>query len=156
VRALSGVKNDHVNPSGDTKSGFGNVPFARDEFTADSINCYFNVDLAQIHGYGLGPDVDRLLTLLCLHRIRRLVDGDMRLRTACDLEPIHRDNIIACRPEGFHLPSLTDLENALPEALKKCRSKMVHETVSFDDELKKAKAAKADSDEEETSEESED
>jgi hypothetical protein len=31
IAASGGVKNDHVNPSGDTKSGFGNVPFSRDD-----------------------------------------------------------------------------------------------------------------------------
>ena len=35
VAASGGVKNDHVNPSGEAKDGFGNVPFARDEFTAE-------------------------------------------------------------------------------------------------------------------------
>ena len=45
-----GVKNDHVNPSGDTKKGFGNVPFVRDEFTADRNTLYVNLDLAQIRG----------------------------------------------------------------------------------------------------------
>lgn len=35
IAASGGVKNDHVNPSGVTKDGFGNVPFARDEFTAE-------------------------------------------------------------------------------------------------------------------------
>src|SRR5436305_1412826 len=37
VAASGGVKNDHVNPSGDTKSGFGNVPFSRDEYIAERI-----------------------------------------------------------------------------------------------------------------------
>ena len=35
VAPSGGVKNDHVNPSGVTKDGFGNVPFARDEYTAE-------------------------------------------------------------------------------------------------------------------------
>ena len=48
-----GVKNDHVNPSGDTKSGFGNVPFSRDEYIAERIDCHINLDLAQIRGFGL-------------------------------------------------------------------------------------------------------
>jgi CRISPR-associated protein Csb1 len=52
--ASGGVKNDHVNPSGDTKKGFGNVPFARDEFTAERIVLYAKLDLSQIRGYGLG------------------------------------------------------------------------------------------------------
>ena len=60
IAASGGVKNDHVNPSGDTAKGFGNVPFARDEFTADSISLYANIDLAQIRGYGLGVDAVRL------------------------------------------------------------------------------------------------
>jgi CRISPR-associated protein Csb1 len=101
VAASGGVKNDHVNPSGDTKAGFGNVPFSRDEFTADSIHCHINLDLAQIRGCRLGEDVEQLLILLSLHRIRRLLDGDLRLRTACDLEPVDPSNIVASRPTDF-------------------------------------------------------
>ncbi|MGE3782649.1 MAG: type I-U CRISPR-associated RAMP protein Csb1/Cas7u, partial [Alphaproteobacteria bacterium] len=48
VAASGGVKNDSVNPSGDTSKGFGNVPFARDEFTAERIIANFNLDLAQL------------------------------------------------------------------------------------------------------------
>ncbi|QDT05858.1 CRISPR-associated protein (Cas_GSU0053) [Rubripirellula lacrimiformis] len=142
VAASGGVKNDHVNPSGETKSGFGNVPFARDEYTASEITCFINLDLAQIRGYGLGDDATELIVLLTLHRVRRLLDSDLRLRTACDLEPIERDNITAKRPKDFILPSLADLEASLPGAIKKCKDKMVHETVEFNDELKKAKEKK--------------
>lgn len=139
VAASGGVKNDHVNPSGATKDGFGNVPFARDEFTAEEIRCYVNLDLAQIRGFGLGSDAERLLILLALHRVRRLLDGDLRLRTACDLEPVDRDQIIATRPSGFALPSLFDLENGLPETIDACRNSMVHTTVAFEGEIKKGK-----------------
>ncbi|MBK9135650.1 MAG: type I-U CRISPR-associated protein Cas7 [Betaproteobacteria bacterium] len=66
VAASGGVKNDHVNPSGDTKAGFGNVPFARDEFSADRITLYVNLDLAQLRGYGLPPEALRLLVVLAL------------------------------------------------------------------------------------------
>ena len=76
VAASGGVKNDHVNPSGDTKSGFGNVPFSRDEFVAERIDCHINLDLAQIRGYGLETKAQELLILLALHRVRRLLDGD--------------------------------------------------------------------------------
>lgn len=141
--ASGGVKNDHVNPSGETKSGFGNVPFARDEYTGDIV-CYINLDLAQLRGYGLGDDATDLLILLALHRVRCLLDGDLRLRTACDLEPISPDQITATRPTGFELPSLSDLEDALPAAIKKCKDQMTHESVAFEDELKKAKAKKED------------
>lgn len=141
VAASGGVKNDHVNPSGETKSGFGNVPFARDEYTGE-INCYVNLDLAQIRGYGLGDDATKLLILLSLHRVRRLLDGDLRLRTACDLELKNGDEVSASRPKGFQLPSLAALEEDLKDAIAKCSSLMTQETVSFNDELKKAKDKK--------------
>lgn len=139
VAASGGVKNDHVNPSGDTKSGFGNVPFSRDEFVADKIVCHINLDLAQIRGFGLNEDAETLLIALALYRIRKLLDGDLRLRTACDLEPVDREQIVANRPAGFALPTLTELETAVAEAIKKCGNAMVHTTVNFEDELKKAK-----------------
>jgi CRISPR-associated protein Csb1 len=139
IAASGGVKNDHVNPSGDTKSGFGNVPFPRDEFTADRIELHLNLDLAQIRGYALGKDAERLLVLLALHRVRKLIDGDLRLRTACDLEPIDRASIVASRPEGFVLPSLAALEADLKPAIAACKDGMRHETVTFDDEIKAGK-----------------
>ena len=142
VAASGGVKNDHVNPSGETKSGFGNVPFARDEYTAESIVCHINLDLAQIRGYGLGKDVEELLVLLSLYRIRALLDGDLRLRTACDLEPADGTDIKAIRPGGFALPILKDLEQSLSAAIEKCKDEMTQETASFNDELKKAKGSK--------------
>jgi CRISPR-associated protein Csb1 len=142
IAASGGVKNDHVNPSGVTKDGFGNVPFARDEFTADRIDCHINLDLGQIRGYALGPDVERLLVLLALHRVRRLLDGDLRLRTSCDLEPVDREAIAASRPSGFALPPLAELEAELPTAIAACQDRMVHTVVTFDDELKKGKEEK--------------
>lgn len=142
VAASGGVKNDHVNPSGDTKSGFGNVPFARDEYVADRIDCQINLDLAQVRGYGLEPKVQKLLILLALYRVRKLLEGDLRLRTACDLEPVDQDNLVAARPAGFKLPSLTDLEADVEAAIGDCKGLMVHTTVTFEDELKKAKDEK--------------
>lgn len=139
VAASGGVKNDHVNPSGVTKDGFGNVPFARDEFTADRIDCLVNLDLAQIRGYGLGDNAQRLLVVLALHRVRRLLDGDLRLRAACDFEPVDRESIVATRPTGFALPKLAELEAVLPEAIVACKDQMTHTTTTFDGELKKGK-----------------
>ena len=144
VAASGGVKNDHVNPSGDTKAGFGNVPFARDEFVADKIECHINLDLAQIRGYGLGEKAEEVLILLALHRVRRLLDGDLRLRTACDLEPEDRDNIVATRPAKYALPKLTELEAALKTTIEALKDKdgnplMTSTTATFEDELKKGK-----------------
>lgn len=142
VAASGGVKNDHVNPSGDTKSGFGNVPFARDEYVADRIDCHINLDLAQIRGYSLDLKVQKLLVLLALYRVRKLLDGDLRLRTACDLEPVDRDNLVASRPTDFKLPSLAELESLVKAAISECKGFMTHTTVTFEDELKKAKDEK--------------
>lgn len=136
--ASGGVKNDHVNPSGDTKTGFGNVPFARDEFISDSISLYVKIDLAQIRGYGLGNDVEKLLTLLALYKIRALIEGNLRLRTACDFKVI-ADNVIATSPGGFILPGLNELSEALKPAIAACVPKMKVMEVSYNDELKKVK-----------------
>jgi CRISPR-associated protein Csb1 len=153
VAASGGVKNDHVNPSGDTSLGFGNVPFARDEYVADQINSHFNLDLAQIRGYGLEPKVQKLLILLALYRVRKLLDGDLRLRTACDLEPVDGDKLVATRPAGFSLPTLADLESAVRAAISDCQGLMVHTTVTFEDELKKAKDEKKKDEEDDSSDE---
>jgi CRISPR-associated protein Csb1 len=146
VAASGGVKNDHVNPSGDTKSGFGNVPFSRDEFVAERIDCHVNLDLAQIRGYGLAKNVEELLILLALYRVRKMLDGDLRLRTACDLEPVDRENSVASRPKQFKLPSLPDLEAAVKSAIAGCKESMTHTSVTFEDELKKGKETQAETD----------
>jgi len=120
VAASGGVKNDHVNPGGDTAKGFGNVPFHREEYTAETITAYFSLDLAQIRGYGLGGTATQLLTLLALFKIRTLLDGDLRFRTACDFQ-VASESIQADKPKGFELPSLTELQKALPAAIDACK-----------------------------------
>lgn len=142
VAASGGVKNDHVNPSGETKTGFGNVPFARDEFTAERITLYVNLDLAQIRGYGLGTDVERLLILLALYKLRVLLDGNLRLRTACDLSISVDGDVVAKLPNDFKLPGLKELKDELQGAqgaITKCRSRMSVTKAQFNDELKKGK-----------------
>lgn len=110
-----GVKNDHVNPSGDTAKGFGNVPFARSEFVSPHITAYFNLDLAQIRGYGLGESVTWLLIAFALFKIRAFLDEGLRLRTACDLEC---ESLTVTRPQGFEVPNRQTLEQVLPELIK--------------------------------------
>ena len=105
--ASGGVKNDAVNPSGDTAKGFGNVPFHREEFTG-SITVFFNLDLALIRGFGLKLDAQNLLVALALFKIQRFLRDGLRLRTACDLELAN--NLIVQRPADFAMPSLADLE----------------------------------------------
>ena len=142
VAASGGVKNDDVNPSGDTKTGFGNVPFARDEFTADQITLYANLDLAQIRGYGLGEQAERLLVVLGLYKLRALLEGSLRFRTACDLR-VDTDRIAATAPEGFVLPALAALATDVAAAIEVCRGSMQVRTVTFTGELKKGKPEEA-------------
>jgi CRISPR-associated protein Csb1 len=115
VAASGGVKNDSVNPSGDTAKGFGNVPFSRDEYVSPQITAYFNLDLAQIRAFGLGDAVEKLLIALALYKIQRFLASGLRLRTACDLEA---EAVVATRPQGFVLPGLEALEQALPTLIE--------------------------------------
>lgn len=113
-----GVKNDHVKPGKgeegkSSKEGFGNVPFARSEFTSAKIVAYFNLDLAQIRAFGLGQAVTDLLIALALFKIQTFLASGLRLRTACDLE-VKKDGVLIKRPTDFVLPMLTELEKALP------------------------------------------
>jgi len=143
-----GVKNDNVQPGKEetrtAAGGFGNVPFTREEFTAEKITLFVNLDLAQIRGYGLGTDAEKLLVLLALFKLRTLLDSDLRLRTACDLVGTS-DSIAATRPAGFALPSIADIIEELTPTLKKCRGEMTVSTVAttaLDDEPAKPKKTK--------------
>src|SRR5690606_5739487 len=115
VASSGGVKNDSVNPKGDTSKGFGNVPFARDEYVSPNIVAYFNLDLAQIRAFGLGENVERLLIALALYKILRFLETGLRLRTACDLEC---EGLRVTRPTQFELPTLQEVEAAVPELIQ--------------------------------------
>lgn len=131
VAASGGVKNDHVNPQGDTAKGFGNVPFHREEFTAEKITAFFSVDLQQIRAFGLGADAERLLVVLALFKIRRLLDGNLRFRTACDLEVVGEGAISARRPVGFALPDAAPFLTELKTCIEKCKKQMEVTTVTY-------------------------
>lgn len=115
VAQSGGVKNDHVNPSGDTAKGFGNVPFSLDEYTSPNITAYFNIDLSQLRGFGLGPIVEQMLLAIMLYKIRRFLDEGMRLRTACDFDLA---NLHVTRPQSITLPDRAELEAALPSLIQ--------------------------------------
>ena len=124
VAPSGGVKNDRVSAKGDKEAkrsaaeGFGNVPFHRDEYTGN-ITAFFNLDLAQIRGYGLSTEATELLITLSLYKIQKLLSLPFRPRTACDLEATA---IRVKRPEGFELPTLKELEAALPNLIKAASS----------------------------------
>ena len=114
-----GVKNDPVDPSGDTSKGFGNVPFHRTEYTAERIAAYFNLDLAQIRAYRLGENTERFLVTLALWKVRKFLDTGLRLRTACDLDVAGELEVI--RPvNGFIVPPTPELEADLPALIQAC------------------------------------
>ena len=112
VVTSGGVKNDSVDPSGDTARGFGNVPFSRDEYASDRIAAFFNLDLRHIHAFGLGDEVERLLIALALFKIRSFLATGLRLRTACDLDVV--GDVTVTRPQAFTLPPLASLVEELP------------------------------------------
>lgn len=118
IAGSGGVKNDHVNPSGDTAKGFGNVPFSRDEYVSPKVTAYFNLDLAQLRGYGFSKNVNDLLIAIALFKIRCFLETGLRLRTACDFECTGLD---VKRPQGFSLPETTTLEQALPGLIAAAR-----------------------------------
>jgi len=155
-----GVKNDHVKPGkgGDgqtSKEGFGNVPFARSEFTSSQITAYFNLDLAQIRAFGLGEAVTNLLIALALFKIQALLHSGLRLRTACDLE-VKESGFVIKRPQGFVMPTLPNLEIALPDLIKSVATeqswpvdRVTHVTWEMSGKPKKDEIVKPEGDDEE-------
>ncbi len=120
VAASGGAKFDRVRPAkGDegktAKEGFGNVIYHREEYCG-SITAFFNIDLALVRGFGLGTEVEAMLIAIALFKIQRFLSYGLRLRTACDLEVI--DKTVVQRPDGFVIPSLTELEQVLPSLIK--------------------------------------
>lgn len=108
ISASGGVK---VGLDASLKDGEGNVIYSRDEFVSPDIAAYFNLDVAQLRGYGFSEAVFNLLVALSLYKIRAFLETGLRLRTACDLEC---ETLEIQRPQGFELPALAALEQALP------------------------------------------
>ena len=126
--ASGGVKNDRIDPSGKAYSsnnktgaeaGFGNVPYARTEYTAESIRASFVIDTALIRSYGLGCAAERLLAALALWKITTFLATGMRLRTACDLV-VGDGGLRIVRPAGATLPPLRELEAEIAEQKAAC------------------------------------
>ncbi len=118
-----GVKNDRIDPKGKGRGGavrgFGNVPFARTEYTAGKITAYFSIDVALLKSYGLSVDAEELIVALALWKSRRFLEGGGRLRTACDLDV---RSVRVTRPEGWELPTAVDLEEIIKKRIEKCRA----------------------------------
>ena len=135
VAAAGGVKIDRVQPAsgestpyGKAAEGYGNVPYHRDEYTARSITAYFNVDLAQLRGYGLGDAAQNLLVAISLFKIQKFLHDGLRLRTACDLEK--KGDINVKRPTKFEMPQLTEIEQAMSGLVESAKSQFANPVVT--------------------------
>jgi CRISPR-associated protein Csb1 len=113
-----GVKRDEVrhqiggDVAGGSAEGYGFVPFHRTEYTAGRILASFCIDLAQVESYGLpAPGLD-LLVAVARWEIRSLLDGGLRLRTACDLAPVNGDVVDRA---GDPLPEADELGQEVRE-----------------------------------------
>jgi len=127
IVSSGGVKNDRVNPSADAKKGGGNIPYYREEYTAESIKAYFSLDLTQINGYRLNSEVEDLLIAISLYKILKFLEQGLRLRTACDLD---YQRIIIKRPTTFELPKIEDITKALPDFVIKAKSAFANPSIT--------------------------
>lgn len=138
-KAISGgVKNSAVDPKGELqvakaeaseKGVYSNVPYPRVEYTAEKITAFFNLDLALIRGYGLGEQAYHLLTALALLKIRRFLQTQLRLRTACDL--VMMGDLTVDSPNGFEIPAEADLLAAVQGGITACKSMFADPTVTI-------------------------
>lgn len=145
-----GVKLDRVNPGGEARQGFGNVPFHRTEFVAEDLRAYMNLDLATLRAYKLGAKAEELLVSLAFWKIQKFLRTNLRLRTACDL---HATRVIVTQPEDVQLPELAAFEAKLPALIEACADLFANPRVTIVPyEPVKAKSGKkgAESDEPDT------
>jgi CRISPR-associated protein Csb1 len=119
---LGGVKKDHVRHSigetGGSAEGFGTIPFHRTEWTARQIVANFSLDRLQLRSYGLPEEAMALLDAIARWEVRALLDGSLRLRTACDLEP-RSDDVVDGR-SGEALPSIDELTDEVRRGIAAC------------------------------------
>lgn len=122
-RAVSGGrKSDRVRhqldkdgEGGGTAEGYGSVPFSRMEWTAKRIIATFVLDVELLRSYGLPQIATEVLETMALWEIRHLLDGGMRLRTACDLG---LTSPVAAR-SGPELPSADALTGTLRDLISR-------------------------------------
>jgi CRISPR-associated protein Csb1 len=117
-----GVKRDSVYNDADKAShrtadkGYGSVPHHRIEYTADSIRAFFAIDRAQLRSYGLSEPATALLEAIIDFEIGTLLDGGLRLRTACDLEVVG--------VEKGERPSAVEAASRIAALARECASEL--------------------------------
>jgi CRISPR-associated protein Csb1 len=136
------VRHQLTDDLGGTAEGYGSVPFHRTEWIAQRITASFVVDTQLLRSYGLPAPATELLETLALWEIRTLLDGGLRLRTACDLEIVGE---IETRRAGPPLPASDELEKRLSDLISASREVFGaggRLTVEWADKGKTAKGAK--------------
>ncbi|MEN6486166.1 MAG: type I-U CRISPR-associated RAMP protein Csb1/Cas7u [Syntrophobacteraceae bacterium] len=120
-----GTKVNPIDPTGRLrakdydKDVYGNVPYQRVEYTAQSIKSFFNIDIGLLKSYDLGPDAFELLVSLALYKIQAFLDGGTRLRTACDLKL--KGKLAVTSPDGFKVPDKETLAKHLQNKIRACK-----------------------------------
>ena len=116
-----GVKRDDVRHSipegarGSTE-GYGSIPYSRVEYTARSISLYTSIDVGQIESYGLSTEATELLLTVARWEIRSLLDRGLRLRTACEFEPLNQHDLAKLGDTEELASKIRGLiDNGLPE-----------------------------------------
>lgn len=135
VAPSGGVKIDRVQPAstsektpyGTAAAGYGNVPYHRNEYTGE-VTAYFNLDVSLLKGYGLEDEALDLLLALALFKISRFLHDGLRLRTACDLEPV--EGPVVTRPDGWSVPELGEIEDLMPELVDGAGSLFAEPTIT--------------------------
>ena len=82
------------------------------------MKAYFNLDLAQLRGYGLGSQATELLIALSIFKVRRFLSTGLRLRTACDLDV--DGQLSAQRPADFAIPDEASLLKTCKALIEAC------------------------------------
>lgn len=137
-----GVKRDDVRHSigaegGGTAEGYGHVPYHRTEYTARSITMYVSIDVGQIEAYGLSSEATDLLLAVARWEVRSLLDCGLRLRTACEFEPLDADGPAGLADAETLASQIRDLvDRGIPELADSAQPPM---TVRWSDRKKRSK-----------------
>lgn len=116
-----GVKRDEVRHSisegvGGAAEGYGSIPYSRVEYTARLISLYTSIDVRQIQSYGLSSEAAELLLTVARWEIRSFLDQGLRLRTACEFEPIDGPDLATLEEADALSSKIRSLiDNGLPE-----------------------------------------
>jgi len=120
-----GVKFNLIDPSGKLhatnldKNVYGNVPYQRVEYTAETIKAYFNIDVGLLESYGLNSNAFELLVGLALYKILTFLEQGTRLRTACDLKL--KGALMVSEPADFPVPDKVKILTHLREMIENCK-----------------------------------